>query len=164
MEPGERGATRIADRVVAKIASQAAREALRGGGAADSSVDGGADMGADAGADPAANPGVNPGVNPAVNPAVNSGEIALADVVGAARPYAVAAVRGGVARVRVAVELGYPSDIGAHCGAVRRQVIERVSEMTGMEVPEVAVTVERLHVPRWERPERRARRGRDRVR
>ncbi|MEE4597102.1 hypothetical protein V2J94_35320 [Streptomyces sp. DSM 41524] len=164
MEPGERGATRIADRVVAKIASQAAREALRGGGAADPSVDGGADMGADAGADPAANPGVNPGVNPAVNPGVNSGEIALADVVGAARPYAVAAVRGGVARVRVAVELGYPSDIGAHCGAVRRQVIERVSEMTGMEVPEVAVTVERLHVPRWERPERRARRGRDRVR
>ncbi|WP_394807197.1 Asp23/Gls24 family envelope stress response protein [Streptomyces asiaticus] len=164
VEPGERGATRIADRVVAKIASQAAREALRGGGAADPSVDGGADMGADAGADPAANPGVNPGVNPAVNPGVNSGEIALADVVGAARPYAVAAVRGGVARVRVAVELGYPSDIGAHCGAVRRQVIERVSEMTGMEVPEVAVTVERLHVPRWERPERRARRGRDRVR
>ncbi|MGW5445536.1 hypothetical protein [Streptomyces asiaticus] len=160
MEPGERGATRIADRVVAKIASQAAREALRGGGTADSSVDRGADMGADAGADPA----VNPGVNPAVNPGVNSGEIALADVVGAARPYAVAAVRGGVARVRVAVELGYPSDIGAHCGAVRRQVIERVSEMTGMEVPEVAVTVERLHVPRWERPERRARRGRDRVR
>ncbi|WP_311766995.1 hypothetical protein [Streptomyces rhizosphaericus] len=160
MEPGERGATRIADRVVAKIASQAAREALRGGGAADSSGDGGAEMGANAGADPA----VNPAVNPAANLGVNSGEIALADVVGAARPYAVAAVRGGVARVRVAVELGYPSDIGAHCGAVRRQVIERVSEMTGMEVPEVAVTVERLHVPRWERPERRARRGRDRVR
>ncbi|MGW5696648.1 hypothetical protein ACWEWX_38920 [Streptomyces asiaticus] len=164
MEPGERGATRIADRVVAKIASQAAREALRGGDAADSSGDGGAEMGANAGADPAVNAGVNPGVNLGVNPGVSSGEIALADVVGAARPYAVAAVRGGVARVRVAVELGYPSDIGAHCGAVRRQVIERVSEMTGMEVPEVAVTVERLHVPRWERPERRARRGRDRVR
>nr|WP_325116453.1 hypothetical protein [Streptomyces sp. GMR22] len=160
VEPGERGATRIADRVVAKIASQAAREALRGGDAADSSGDGGAEMGANAGADPAADLGVNPGVNSGVS----SGEIALADVVGAARPYAVAAVRGGVARVRVAVELGYPSDIGAHCGAVRRQVIERVSEMTGMEVPEVAVTVERLHVPRWERPERRARRGRDRVR
>ncbi len=143
VEPGERGATRIADRVVAKIASQAAREALRGGGAADAGADTGADGGADSGAD--------------------AGEVALADVVGA-RPYAVAAVRGGVARVRVSVELGYPSDIGAHCGAVRRQVIERVGEMTGMEVPEVAVTVERLHVPRWERPERRARRGRDRVR
>lgn len=148
VEPGERGATRIADRVVAKIASQAAREALRGGGAADSGADGGADTGADAG----------------VDPGVDAGEVVLADVAGAARPYAVAAVRGGVARVRVAVELGYPSDIGAHCGAVRRQVIERVGEMTGMEVPEVAVTVERLCVPRWERPERRARRGRDRVR
>ncbi|CDR11960.1 Asp23/Gls24 family envelope stress response protein [Streptomyces iranensis] len=147
MEPGERGATRIADRVVAKIASQAAREALRGGGAADAGADTGADSGADTGADSGA----------------DAGEVALADVVGA-RPYAVAAVRGGVARVRVSVELGYPSDIGAHCGAVRRQVIERVGEMTGMEVPEVAVTVERLHVPRWERPERRARRGRDRVR
>ncbi len=144
VEPGERGATRIADRVVAKIASQAAREALRVGGAANAGAVGGADVGADAGVDP--------------------GEAVLADVVGAARPYAVAAVRGGVARVRVSVELGYPSDIGAHCGAVRRQVIERVGEMTGMEVPEVAVTVERLHVPQWERPERRARRGRDRVR
>ncbi|MBI0319869.1 MULTISPECIES: hypothetical protein [Streptomyces violaceusniger group] len=164
MEPGERGATRIADRVVAKIASQAAREALRGGGAADSGVGGGADAGANARAHAGVNPGVNPGDSPGANPGVNPGEVALADVVGAARPYAVAAVRGGVARVRVAVELGYPSDIGAHCGAVRRQVIERVGEMTGMEVPEVAVTVERLHVPRWERPERRARRGRDRVR
>ncbi|MFE2184118.1 hypothetical protein [Streptomyces sp. NPDC059455] len=143
VEPGERGATRIADRVVAKIASQAAREALRGGGAADADADGGVDTDTDTGAD--------------------TDEVALADVVGA-RPYAVAAVRGGVARVRVAVELRYPSDIGAHCGAVRRQVIERVGEMTGMEVLEVAVTVERLHVPQWERPERRARRGRDRVR
>ncbi|GAA2319780.1 hypothetical protein SVIO_032390 [Streptomyces violaceusniger] len=143
VEPGERGATRIADRVVAKIASQAAREALRGGGAAAADAGTGADIGAAAGAGP--------------------GEAALAGGVGA-RPYAVAAVRGGVARVRVAVELGYPSDIGAHCGAVRRQVIERVGELTGMKVPEVAVTVERLHVPRWERPERGARRGRDRVR
>ncbi|WP_275560383.1 hypothetical protein [Streptomyces sp. 5-6(2022)] len=149
MEPGERGATRIADRVVAKIASQAAREALRGGGAAAAGANtgAGADIGADAGAAAGAGPG----------------EAALAGGVGA-RPYAVAAVRGGVARVRIAVELGYPSDIGAHCGAVRRQVIERVGELTGMEVPEVAVTVERLHVPRWERPERGARRGRDRVR
>ncbi|MCQ8831495.1 Asp23/Gls24 family envelope stress response protein [Streptomyces malaysiensis] len=132
VEPGERGATRIADRVVAKIASQAAREALRGHAA--EAVD-----------------------------AVAVWDGGLTDVT-VARPNAVAAVRGGVARVRVAVELGYPSDIGAHCGAVRRQVIERVSELTGMEVPEVAVTVERLHVPQWERPERKARRGRDRVR
>ncbi|KIZ17907.1 Asp23/Gls24 family envelope stress response protein [Streptomyces natalensis] len=53
----------------------------------------------------------------------------------------------GEARVRVAVELGYPCDIGAHCGAVRRQVTERVGALAGMEVPEVAVEVERLHSP-----------------
>ncbi|MBI0301030.1 hypothetical protein JBE04_42955 [Streptomyces sp. PRKS01-29] len=159
VEPGERGATRIADRVVAKIASQAAREALRGGGAAD--ADAGADSRVDSRVDAGADAGADAGVGAGAG--VDAGEVALAHVVGAL-PYAVATVRGGVARVRVAVELGYPSDIGAHCGAVRRQVIERVSELTGMEVPEVAVTVERLHVPRWERPERRARRGRDRVR
>lgn len=100
-EPGERGATRIADRVVAKIASRAAREAL----------------------------GAGSGLP----------------------PYAVVAVRAGVARVRVAVELNYPSDIGAQCGAVRRHVTTRVGELTGMEVPDVAVTVERLHSPRLDR-------------
>ncbi|MEU8478497.1 Asp23/Gls24 family envelope stress response protein [Streptomyces hygroscopicus] len=95
--------------------------------------------------------------------AATAPDAALTDAA-AARPNAVAAVRGGVARVRVAVELGYPSDIGAQCGAVRRHVVERVGELTGMEVPEVAVMVERLHVPRWEHPEQRAHRGRDRVR
>ncbi|MFJ9852130.1 hypothetical protein [Streptomyces sp. NPDC101150] len=53
----------------------------------------------------------------------------------------------GEARVRVAVELGYPSDIGAQCGVVRRQVAERVRALANMEVPEVAVEVERLHSP-----------------
>jgi len=100
-EPGERGATRIADRVVAKIASRAAREAL----------------------------GSGPGL----------------------LPYAAVAVRAGAARVRVAVELGYPSDIGAQCAAVRRHVTTRVGELTGMEVPDVAVTVERLHSPQLDR-------------
>ncbi|MFH8406370.1 Asp23/Gls24 family envelope stress response protein [Streptomyces sp. NPDC018019] len=64
----------------------------------------------------------------------------------------------GEARVRVAVELGYPSDIGAQCGAVRRQVSQRVRELAGMSVPEVAVQVERLHAPQLERD------GRGRVR
>ncbi|KOG52463.1 hypothetical protein ADK76_31600 [Streptomyces griseoflavus] len=64
----------------------------------------------------------------------------------------------GEARVRVAVELGYPSDIGAQCGAVRRQVTQRVRELAGMSVPEVAVQVERLHAPQLERS------GRGRVR
>ncbi|MET7983224.1 Asp23/Gls24 family envelope stress response protein [Streptomyces sp. NPDC005281] len=50
------------------------------------------------------------------------------------------------ARVRVSVELGYPTDIGARCGEVRRHVTERVETLAGMEVPEVAVQVERLHL------------------
>ena len=61
------------------------------------------------------------------------------------RPRATAEVRERTARVRVIVELGYPSDIGAQCAAVRRQVASRVKELAGMDVPEVAVGVERLH-------------------
>ncbi|MGW2597514.1 Asp23/Gls24 family envelope stress response protein [Streptomyces klenkii] len=60
-------------------------------------------------------------------------------------PYADVTVHDDVVRVRVAVELGYPSDIGAQCGAVRRRIAERVKALAGMDVPEVAVTVERLH-------------------
>ncbi|MGW0970175.1 Asp23/Gls24 family envelope stress response protein [Streptomyces sp. NPDC002516] len=50
------------------------------------------------------------------------------------------------ARIRVSLELGYPADIGAQCGEVRRHVTERVEALAGMEVPEVAVQVERLHL------------------
>lgn len=39
-----------------------------------------------------------------------------------------------------------PSDIGARCNAVRCHVAERVHALTGMEVPEVTVHVERLHL------------------
>ncbi|WP_314172936.1 Asp23/Gls24 family envelope stress response protein [Streptomyces winkii] len=60
-------------------------------------------------------------------------------------PRASARVRERTARVRVLVELGYPSDIGAQCAAVRRQVVSRVKELVGMDVPDVAVGVERLH-------------------
>lgn len=60
-------------------------------------------------------------------------------------PRASASVRESAARVRVLVELGYPSDIGAQCAAVRRQVVSRVRELVGMDVPEVAVGVGRLH-------------------
>ncbi|MFJ5841970.1 Asp23/Gls24 family envelope stress response protein [Streptomyces shenzhenensis] len=49
------------------------------------------------------------------------------------------------ARVRVHLELDYPTDIGARCAAVRRHVAERVGALVDMEVPEVAVEVERLH-------------------
>ncbi|WP_336054614.1 hypothetical protein [Streptomyces sp. CA2R101] len=64
----------------------------------------------------------------------------------------------GEARVRIAVELGYPSDIGAQCRVVRRHVTERVKALANMDVPEVAVEVERLHSPLEERT------GRGRVR
>lgn len=60
-------------------------------------------------------------------------------------PRATVSVRHESARVRVSIELDYPCDIGGQCGAVRRQVAERVRELAGMEVPEVAVQVERLH-------------------
>ncbi|MEU3194543.1 Asp23/Gls24 family envelope stress response protein [Streptomyces sp. NPDC006992] len=53
-------------------------------------------------------------------------------------------VRERTARVRLGLELGYPSDLGAQCGAVRRRVIARVRELVGMDVPDVALDIERL--------------------
>ncbi|MEU2557770.1 hypothetical protein ABZ626_00255 [Streptomyces longispororuber] len=63
----------------------------------------------------------------------------------AAPPHATVSVHRDAARVRVSLELDYPSDIGGQCGAVRRHVAERVQALAGMDVPEVAVQVERLH-------------------
>jgi uncharacterized alkaline shock family protein YloU len=62
-----------------------------------------------------------------------------------ARPHASVSVRKNAARLRLTLELGYPADIGAVCGSVRRHVTSRVEALTGMAVPEVAVEVERLH-------------------
>ncbi|WP_019433907.1 hypothetical protein [Streptomyces sp. AA0539] len=64
-----------------------------------------------------------------------------------ARPSATAVLRParGLARIRVAVELAYPPDIGAQCGAVRRRIVSRVRELADLEASEVAVDVERLH-------------------
>ncbi|GHG70931.1 hypothetical protein [Streptomyces griseocarneus] len=67
-------------------------------------------------------------------------------------PRAWVTVHDGSARVRVSVELGYPTDIGARCRAVRRRVTERVRTLAGMEVPEVVITVERLHSAHAGRP------------
>ncbi|AMM11698.1 Asp23/Gls24 family envelope stress response protein [Streptomyces albidoflavus] len=61
-------------------------------------------------------------------------------------PRATVSIHQDHARVRVSVELGYPTDIGRQCGAVRRRVTERVEGLTGMTVPEVAVQVEKLRV------------------
>ena len=66
-------------------------------------------------------------------------------------PRATVTIHERTARVRVIVELGYPSDIGAQCAAVRRQVAARVKELVGMEVPEVAVGVGWLHSVQLER-------------
>lgn len=64
----------------------------------------------------------------------------------AVRPHATVVVHREIARVRVSLELDYPSDIGGQCRAVRRHVAERVGALAGMEVHEVAVQVERLHL------------------
>lgn len=53
---------------------------------------------------------------------------------------------GDAAHIRVHLELDYPSDLGPRCHAVRRHVTERVGALVGMEVPEVAVQIERLHL------------------
>ncbi|GAA3378685.1 hypothetical protein GCM10020367_59190 [Streptomyces sannanensis] len=76
------------------------------------------------------------------------------DSAGRSRPHATVSMRPaserqqalGEARVHIVLELGYPSDIGAQCGAVRRVVTERVSGLASMRVREVTVTVEQLHL------------------
>lgn len=66
-------------------------------------------------------------------------------VPGDTTPHASVSIRKDTARLRLTLELGYPADIGSVCGTVRRHVTSRVEALTGMEVPEVAVEVERLH-------------------
>ena len=61
-------------------------------------------------------------------------------------PHATVVVHHDRARVRVSLELPYPSDIGDQCATVRRRVASRVEALAGMEVPEVAVEIERLHL------------------
>nr|WP_187370204.1 Asp23/Gls24 family envelope stress response protein [Streptomyces boluensis] len=63
-------------------------------------------------------------------------------------PRATVTVHRGAAHVRISLGLDYPCDIGERCAAVRRQVTERVEALAGMEVPEVTVSVERLHSAR----------------
>ena len=122
---GERGAIAVADRVVAKIASQAAREALSRFTESTGHVPPGRRT-----------PHVTTAVRraPERNPAGPDAE-------SADRRQAVL----GEARMRITVELGYPSDIGAQCAAVRREVTERLRTWAGMEVSDLVVSVERLH-------------------
>lgn len=60
-------------------------------------------------------------------------------------PHASVVVHRDVARVSVSLELDYPADLGHQCGAVRGRVRGRVESLTGIEVHEVAVHIERLH-------------------
>lgn len=61
-------------------------------------------------------------------------------------PHATVVVHHDRARVRVILELQYPSDIGGQCATVRDRVTSRVHALAGMDVPEVAVEIERLHL------------------
>ncbi|MHA5054644.1 Asp23/Gls24 family envelope stress response protein [Streptomyces sp. SD15] len=122
---GERGATTVTDRVVAKIASHVAREAL-------------SRFTESAGHVP---PGRRtPHVTTSARRAPER-NTAGRDAESAARRQAVL----GEAQLRITVELGYPSDIGAQCAAVRREVTERLRTWAGMEVSDLVVSVERLH-------------------
>ncbi|WP_030619011.1 hypothetical protein [Streptomyces sclerotialus] len=164
---GQRGATRIADRVVAKIAAQAAREALRRGpddGPGNGSGAHAADRpytDAPGGGTGTGAPGPGGTDNDAAPAPDDTAPALTGPPPGAVRPGdadASVVVRRhntldtfGEARVRISVELGYPGDIGAQCGAVRRRVTERVWALAGMTVPEVAIQVTRLHSPQLKR-------------
>lgn len=62
-----------------------------------------------------------------------------------APPHATVTVHHDIARVRISLELDYPSDLAAQCAAVRRQVALRVEECAQMSVPEVDIDIEHLH-------------------
>ncbi|AKL65604.1 conserved hypothetical protein [Streptomyces sp. Mg1] len=62
-----------------------------------------------------------------------------------APPHAAVTVHHDIARVRVSLELAYPSDVAAQCADVRRQVVHRVEQCAGMSVPDVDIDVEQLH-------------------
>ncbi|MDQ0961125.1 hypothetical protein QFZ66_005003 [Streptomyces sp. B4I13] len=122
---GERGATAVTDRVVAKIAARVAREAL-------------SRFAESAGHVP-------PGRR---TPHVSTSVRRAPERTSAGRDAESAAGRQtvlGEARLHITVELGYPSDIGAQCAAVRREVTERIRVWAGMEVSDLAVSVGQLH-------------------
>ncbi|MEV6573869.1 hypothetical protein [Streptomyces sp. NPDC051577] len=85
-------------------------------------------------------------------------EAMVAEADAAAPPHATVTVHHDIARVRVSLELPYPSDVAAQSAAVRRRVTERIEQCASMTVPEVAVEIEHLH-PEHIRP---AAAGRDR--
>ncbi|WP_405448479.1 Asp23/Gls24 family envelope stress response protein [Streptomyces achromogenes] len=63
---------------------------------------------------------------------------------GPTSPSATAAVRTGSVRLHLALDLPYPTDIPHVCERIRRDVAERVVQLTGLRVGEVTLTVRRL--------------------
>ncbi|MFC9297490.1 hypothetical protein ACFTWH_21180 [Streptomyces sp. NPDC057011] len=63
----------------------------------------------------------------------------------AAAPHATVTVHHDIARVRVSLELDYPSDLAAQCAAVRSRVVRCIEECAQMSVPEVDIDIEHLH-------------------
>lgn len=63
----------------------------------------------------------------------------------AAAPHTTVTVHHDIARVRVSLELAYPSDLGAQCAAVRALVVRHIEEYAQMSVPEVDIDIEHLH-------------------
>ncbi|MFF7974358.1 Asp23/Gls24 family envelope stress response protein [Streptomyces sp. NPDC007905] len=61
-----------------------------------------------------------------------------------APPDASAATRGGSTRLHLALDLPYPTDIPDVTLGLQRDVAERVTELTGLPVTEVTVTIRRL--------------------
>ncbi|MFF5518869.1 Asp23/Gls24 family envelope stress response protein [Streptomyces coeruleorubidus] len=122
---GERGAITVADRVVAKIASHVAGEALSRFTESVGRVPPGRRT---------------PQVTATVRRAPERNTAGGGDGSAAGRQAVI-----GEVRMRITVELGYPSDIGAQCAAVRREVSERLRTWAGMDVSDLAVSVERLH-------------------
>ncbi|MFF0465230.1 Asp23/Gls24 family envelope stress response protein [Streptomyces mexicanus] len=67
-----------------------------------------------------------------------------ADQSGSSAPSATAATRTGSVSLHLTLDLPYPSDIPHVCERMQRDVAERVTELTGLRVGEVALTVRRL--------------------
>ncbi|MCT9114032.1 Asp23/Gls24 family envelope stress response protein [Streptomyces mirabilis] len=63
---------------------------------------------------------------------------------GPAAPSASAAVRTGSVRLHLTMDLPYPTDIPHVCERIQHDVAEQVTQLTGLEVGEVTLTVRRL--------------------
>lgn len=63
---------------------------------------------------------------------------------GLGTPKASASVRGGSARVALALDLPYPVDIARSVGVLQELINRRVTALTGLAVDEVDLTVRRL--------------------